>query len=50
MSIKPRSSSKRDKPEVLSVPAGFNYFWSMDFMGDANNGRSMRAFNAINDC
>ena len=48
--IKPKKRIKRDKPEVLHVPAQQNIVWSMDFMHDnLMNGRNFRSFNVIDD-
>ena len=49
--IKSRSRIKRDKPDPLAVPAAINQVWSMDFMSESlKDGRSIRAFNVIDDC
>ena len=48
--IKPKRRIRRDKPDVLSVPAAVNQVWSMDFISDSlNDGRSVRTFNLIED-
>ena len=48
--IKPRRRLKRDKPDVLAVPASRNLVWSMDFMADRlGDGRSFRLLNVLDD-
>ena len=48
--IKPKRRIKRDKPEALSVPAGINQVWSMDFMSDSlTDSRLLRPFNVLDD-
>ena len=48
--IKPRKRLKRDKPDVLAVPARPNLVWSMDFMADRlEDGRAFRLLNVLDD-
>ncbi len=48
--IKPRRRLRRDKPDVLAVPAAPNVVWSMDFMADQlGNGRAFRILNVLDD-
>lgn len=48
--IKPKKRLVREEPQPLSVPAGINEVWSMDFMHDAlADGRSFRLFNVLDD-
>lgn len=48
--IKPRKRLVRQAPESLTVPAGVNQVWSMDFMHDQlADGRSIRVLNVIDD-
>ena len=48
--IKPRKRLRRDKPDVLAVPAAPNVSWSMDFMADRlGDGRAFRLLNVLDD-
>jgi putative transposase len=48
--IKPRKRLVRQLPEPLTVRAGANQVWSMDFMHDQlADGRSIRVLNVIDD-
>jgi putative transposase len=48
--IKPRKRLRRDKPDVLAVPAAPNLVWSMDFMADRlGDGRAFRLLNVLDD-
>ena len=48
--IKPRKRLKRDKPDVLAVPARPNLVWSMDFMANRlGDGRAFRLLNVLDD-
>lgn len=48
--IKPKKRLAREEPQPLSVPAGINEVWSMDFMHDAlSDGRGYRLFNVLDD-
>jgi putative transposase len=48
--VKPKKRLVREEPQPLSVPAGINEVWSMDFMHDAlSDGRGYRLFNVLDD-
>jgi putative transposase len=48
--IKPRKRLRRDKPDVLAVPAAPNMVWLMDFMADRlGDGRAFRLLNVLDD-
>ena len=48
--IKPKKRLAREVPQPLSVPAGINEVWSIDFMHDAFvDSRSFRLFNVLDD-
>jgi putative transposase len=48
--IKPRKRLRREKPDVLAVPAAPNVSWSMDFMADRlGDGRAFRLLNVLDD-
>ncbi len=48
--IKPRKCPKREKPELLAVPAEPNVTWSLDLMADRpEDARGFRLLNVLDD-